>query len=425
MPKIIWHKERIKTAVIILLLISAVALAGRSGYYSAILEKFSSRAPNASISSSATATAAAEGFAVYRPLSMAINFESGTHHGVQYSAAALEGAYARFSGTFGEALGSAREKMQVSEMQWRAALNEFGVYFLFPCEIPVSLLASFLGTDAGAEIKDVSASQFVISCGSEDVRILFQSGDGDFYTCKTDVSLSAILANIELYEENGAVFSYEMPEYSNSYAYTLIPEALGNVQKLAAQPAFSEDFDYSSIFSGFGINTKVMTSYTEADGVQVFIEGDKNLRILPDGTVFFTSSPTNASSSQNSMEDALSIALRLAGGTIGANSGAASPMLSGISYDEAKGQWTVTFHYVAEGILVSLYGQPEAAKIVISASEILRAELNFLSFSLGEPERSILPVSSAVAIAASKKGYLRLVYAEDAAGAFSCGWVVN
>jgi len=433
MPKIkfILHREQIKTLVIILLLISAVALAGQSGYYSAISEKLSS-AQTASASAAVSASAAEEGFAAYNPLSMSINVEAGAHHGVQYSAAALESAYARFSVALGEALGSAHEVVTVDERQWQNALNGPGVYFSFPCEIPVAILASFLGAEAGEEIENISASRFVISCGSDEVRLLFWGEDGAFYMCKTDVSLSAILSNIALYEENGATFAYKLPEAEGLAPYTLIPEALGAVQKLVAQPSFSEDFDYSGIFAAFGINTKVMTGYTEADGAQVFVEGDKNLRILPDGTVVFGSAaPVGAATAQDDVANAVSLALSLAGSTIGVSSGAAAAMLSDISYDKASGRCTVTFQYVAEGISVSLYGPSAAAEIVIGGGEVLSAELRALRFSLGEEERSLLPVSSAVAImsaaasAASKNGSLCLVYAQDAAGAIACVWMVD
>src|SRR5699024_4367223 len=92
-------------------------------------------------------TAAAE------PLSMMLTPEAGAHCGVMYSQEELYSAYDRFSATLAEALGSSGEPEQISEEEWRAALNETGVFFDFYCDFQLSSLGICLGT----EIKGLAA----------------------------------------------------------------------------------------------------------------------------------------------------------------------------------------------------------------------------------------------------------------------------
>ena len=119
--------EGVKTAVIVLLLISLVFLAWKSGLFSGGIWRrgASSASPqygeSRDVSDGGDISAEAA-----RPMAIVITSPDGGHFAEKYDRAALDRLYERTGRLFAEAIGSAGEPDVIASDGWRAALRSPG-----------------------------------------------------------------------------------------------------------------------------------------------------------------------------------------------------------------------------------------------------------------------------------------------------------
>lgn len=425
MPKFKKRKELVKTIAICLLVLSAVLLAGKSGYYNAISDKLQSGSK--SLSANGLPAENIESFTGLFPFSVAVRPENGEMLCCRYDQEAMSLTYARVSVLLAEAMDSITTTIEeTNETAWRSATRAQSAYFCFYSEIPMSLLATNLGvSDAGLE--DISAIEILLSNEYGTLNLYFRDGADAYYGCTTDMGSAALSSLIQQFEGTPASFAYEDEAHKKLAPYTIISQRDYEISYLSASPQISDENGNKTIFAAFGISSKVMKSYLENNGT-VFVEGSKTLRIKPDGTIAYSVSPSSEESRTSESMDiasAVNLAVGLTSKVLVPDIGDASLVLSSVYYDEDTSSYTIIMDYSANGILVLLKSADSAAEIVVQGGKIVKANFKALSFALGGADSSVLATSQAVAIADEKGGYLRLSYIEDAGGAFSCEWVVD
>jgi len=425
MSKLLKHKEMIKTILIAVLVLSAVLLAGKAGYYSAISDKL--RMGAGASDEGSLAADNIESFTGLRPFAVAVKPEDGGMLCVRYSYEEMTLTYSRLSVLLAEAIDSITTITKTDEPGWRNAIKNQSAYFCFYFRIPMSLLALNLGV-SDAELEGISATEILLSNEYGTTTLYFRDGADTYYACETDMGSSALSSAIEQFEGASASFAYEDEAHQKLAPYTIISQSDYEISYLTATSAFSDSFDCEPIFSSCGINSKVMKSYPENSGT-VFVENNKTLRMNRDGSASFsiTSNAGEESGKAGAIDivSAVNLAVGLTSKVIAPNTGDASLVLSGVSFDEETSSYTITMEYTVNGILVSLKSGESAVTIVVQNGRIEKASFRALSFAVGRADTSVLASAQAVAIADARGGYLRLSYAEDATGAFACKWVVD
>ena len=126
--------ERGKSVLIVLLVISALLLAARSGIFDMFLSDGNSLESvidrlrggrGLPLEDDAAETGAGE---AARPLFAAVTGSDGkSRYGVKYNAAAMDVFYEDAGTILGEALGSALEPVHVDELEWRSARSGAGL----------------------------------------------------------------------------------------------------------------------------------------------------------------------------------------------------------------------------------------------------------------------------------------------------------
>ena len=270
-------------------------------------------------------TAAAE------PLSMMLTPEAGAHCGVMYSQEELYSAYDRFSATLAEALGSSGEPEQISEEEWRAALNETGVFFDFYCDFQLSSLAIWLGTEINGSAAGHTARRICISLDNGLVWLSYvrSRDEGGFYRCSTSVQAGEFAARVGESIPNGAEFVFELsPTYDALDPYTVLMQGSIVLGSISGENSL-RSADSEALYTAFGLSSYLASTYPESDGTLVSVEGEATLRLGADGELKYSFKPIEDESAPKlSPTDAIELARRLVENTAGRYCGEASLRLS-------------------------------------------------------------------------------------------------
>lgn len=355
-------------------------------------------------------TAAAE------PLSMMLTPEAGAHCGVMYSGQELYSAYDRYSATLAEALGSSGEPQEISEDEWRSALNETGVFFDFYCDFQLSSLAIWLGTDISGSAAGHTARRICIYLDEGRVWLSYiRSRDrGGFYRCSTSVSASEFAARVDECLPNGAEYVFELsPSYDALDPYTVLAQDTISLNEISGENSLRYARD-EELFTAFGLNSYLASTYPESDGTQVSVEGEATLRLGSDGELKYSLKLLENGGVSLSPSDAIELTRRLIEDTAGRYSGEAVLSLSYVYCDGEKGEYTICYDYVYDGVPVYISGREHAAEIVVTGDRVTYASILFRSYEPTGGTETPLPAHLAAALLqAEGGGELRLCYSDD------------
>lgn len=432
-------RERLKTALIIVLAAGVVLLGSMTGLYSQLLSaspaisavadsvRFWSRRGTSGEESGSEQKRASWDIAT---VSIAVVSENGARCAAKYDIDKTQEMYNRFSAYLGEALGSAGEPQSVDESVWRAALNSPGVYFDFMCSAPLSVVTDRLGTNAAQSVADYCARRLCLYRNADDGLLLgFMADDGGFYSCMTGLNYSQLSEKISAYAGNGAKFGFELiDELPGIEHYALILDTVPAVYDVSCSAPDMSTADEKSLLSVFAMNSYVASSYTEADGTRVFVEGGGILRADTAGRVVYRltgdSGMTVGDGGTFTEVEAVNAALSLVNSSVGQFSGDGELFLSELTFDRLSGRCTVSFDYSVDGIPVDLGGE-HAAQVQMASGAITAVRLNYRSFAVGNELQHPLPERLAAAIVgASGGGETVLTYIEGAQNV-SLEWKIN
>ena len=365
------------------------------------------------------------------PVFLLITTEDGSHYAVKYDCQIKDKIISQFSGYLGEALGSSSHLQEVSVEQWQTVLSGSGVFFDYLYPQRLSAIASWLGTDITNEASSKTARRLFLGNYNGNLILYFISeGDGKIYSCDTSFSFSSLSPKIAEYPLGTANFAFELgEEYANLDTYFIFSRESKTLQAVTvSSPVREGSFDSSSLLNYFGMNSHVVSQYTETDGSEVFVDGDKTLRVEASGEVSFSASGNNgvllnSNSAELTIADCISSCYEIAKNSIGLSSGDGVVGLVNVD-GTSSSSCTISFGYFADGMPFTLPNGRYAASFEISGGTIVKAELYCRKYTLSGGSSLALPEKQVAAIAEIEGGEPVLTY-EDKNDSVGCTWIIN
>lgn len=314
-------KERIKSIVLILLVITNLILADKilvnkklwlSGY------NFFANIRN---NSKKSGTQVAEGLAI--PEKIIVNT------GYQSSRLIYTRSSDNFSDIFSsvrDALGNALTSKSVTTVtrdDWYAVLSAQSVYLYYPCSFSSKIYAELFGINSC----EINLSSFSDIAVSDNGNVYFNDATGFYRVNTTSSEISDIIrqaANKQTDEDAVINYSFDLnfdkdlgDQKTVLSPMILIYSAPFRAHRLtSANPILNggevNSRNIENLLAAFSIAPNSVRRYTEADGSLVFVENNGILKISPDGILTFTASGTGLRFSKSSVNDAYSVASQLA-----------------------------------------------------------------------------------------------------------------
>lgn len=418
------RRNFLQNVVITLLSLTAVALFTQTQLYS--LELFLGYDETAGGSSQSVSAVSPTAFSA--PVRTAVTGDYG-----RYGSAALTTGGDGFAEPLGrlllEALGSARDYTDCGPEDFLRALEGPSVYYDFLEPLPLSVLAGLVG--GGDEIslrEDLSARRLLIAPqGSGAVLCLWGAGDA-CCQASTAVSADSLRQVIGRYELGGA--SFAMDGAPNSPERRLAPCSLLPAES-PELPAFTvgdplTDTDW--LLSALGFNPRSRTRHTESNGTELIMDGDRTIRIRPDGGILYQSGQNPSLRVGTAGED---LTLReaalgtgaLLGGLISPVSGEVQLWLQSVR--RSGDAILLRFGYQAGGAPVRFQDGGFAAEVTLTNGAVTSLSLRLRQYTLSETPSLLLPLPQALAIAAANPGKeLSVGYVERSGECRAC-WLCD
>ena len=340
------------------------------------------------------------------PCNLVATSEQGRYGRMLVSAAESDRLHA--SSLMLEALGSAGNGSAVTEDQFRAALEETGLFldYLFP--IPASVLAGWFGADyaAGGSIR------YVLIAGGEDTaRLYLWDGAGAIISSSTAVESAALEEFVLSFSADlgDVAFAFEDPEtYGHLAPYTVLSSEAGETKALSSSlPALAADVD--TLLDMLDFNPHTIARYNLANGIEV-VEYPRTLRVYSDGVVQYSGDKDTASAlyvipageDGPTQAEAVLAARRLAEILL------PEAILQGADFyftgiQSAGEGYSITFDYLVDGIPVYLPGGP-ALEVQTSGAAITSFRIQYRQYAAQEETYHLLPLAQTVNIAAGTQG---------------------
>lgn len=395
--------EGVKTALIVLLVITALILA----YFSNLFLAPERPAPRAERQESGLRSGPGD---AARPMCIAVTLPDGSRLAEQYDGAALGAAFEKTVNLLSEALGSAGAPAETDEARWREALASPGLYYEYFAPVPMAVLCSWLGTEAGSTaFADVSA--LCLTGG----RLCFRDGAGTCYACDTAVPEGATASLSDLCT-HPAVFAFEDPVLEGFGCGSQLIFAGEELHSpvTAETPLTGQEARYA-LLEALDAAMFEKSGYMEGDGTYVYVATDFTLRMGPDGTVIYRRSG-ELDRRPASLTDDICRAELMCARLLSPFAGDADVCYTGVETED--GATRVFFDYNIAGGLISLSGG-SAAEIRLEGGTITEMRLRLLRFALTGEGETLLPERQAAAAAA---GPFRLVYV-PAGGLYAPRWM--
>lgn len=423
------HKRRdfFQNIAIVLLTLSAVALFtqtqlynlrdGNGRYLEDLLSSSKSILPGGS------ATPELRGFSA--PVRVAVTGTYGRYGNISLTTA--DEAFSPLRTLLGEVLGSARAFVSCSESTFRAALSENSVYYDFLDPLPLSFLAGLAGeTAANAEL---SARRLVVF--SQEGGVFLCLWDGQSYLrSDTAVTTADLESAVNNYELTSASFAFDNVALDSGFAsvapYSLFPAELPALPVLTS--AYSLP-DTASLLAALGLNPYTNNRYLESSGTEVIKEGDRSLRIYPDGTVMYQGGSDSTLKIKVSGEtlapnEAAAWGVSFINGLLSSSGGDAAPYLQCI---QQTGNTTLLqFGYHLDGVPIRFSDGSCGAEIVFSGNAVSTLQIRFRQYVRSGETSLLLPLRQALAIASSHSGAeLSIGYADRGGSTISAAWLAD
>ncbi len=409
-------KEPLKTALLVLLALSAAFLAWRGKLFGGL---FPAPAPEAAppreeeiLSCSPAAL----------PSALVLTGASGLRCGVKYDEGEASRIFDLCSPILAEALGSAEKPSPIPEKEFRACLEDPGLYMDFGFSLPVSVLAAWVGVDI-LWSEDASGSAFLLgSDPSGSIRLCFADGEDGYYSSGTAASRLSLESLLEDTLPNGAAFAFSLPELRDCAPYSLVLEELPELRSVTG--AGDLEGPASALAERFGINLSGQSRYTESDGTLVYPGESGVLRLEAGGSIRFSAAEGALQTGTDTVSERIEAVRRLLETVHETYAAEEKLVLIGLSAEEDG--LSLTFGYEVEGIPVLLPGGP-AAWAEWGPEGLRELTLFPRRYRRGEPVRGLLPEKQAAAAAGSlyPGSGVRLILADSGAGRPELNWAVT
>ena len=274
--------EHVKSLLILLLTVSAVFLAWKTGLFQRMLPEQLPILPPEPTPGTSTYIAAAN------PLSAAVTSAAGMVHGIGCDDEKMEELLQSFRPVLGEAMGSASEPVRVAEEEWRLALEGPGLFLDYGEPVSLNVLARWFGTSAAFAPEERTNRLLFSLTEDEAVKLYYLDEQGAACSCDTLALGSALFAEINAYLPNGAEFAMEVKSLSSCDPYALIQRELPELHAIYAVDA-GENAALQKAAEVCGVNLSAGSSFQEQDGT-VYLGDVGRLRLESDGCLRYIAS---------------------------------------------------------------------------------------------------------------------------------------
>ena len=382
--------EPVKTALIVFLSLSALVLMYFTGLFDFLLPERGSGTFILPETPSLSLTAAS------LPTEAAVTGQSGLCYGLKYDSAALRELYDSMSAYLGEAIGSAEKPQRISEKRWLKLLDSAGLYLDYDCDLPLSLLAAWLGVEAPVSPYFHTLVLSEGEAGTVCFNYLDEKGQG--WSCRTAGLWKSLAGQLDAYLPNGASFAQHWTALKSCEPAMLVLESLPELY--AVSVSGGQEAAAAVLAEKTGIHLNSVSRYSEPDGTVVYPGENGVLRLRADGSLSFSASEDFALAEEESLPNIAELSRELLEELHLAFAGDELLRCDGCRVDGC-GSGEVTFSYVCEGLPVLL---PAGSAARLHWTEGRLTELTFLPrccrLSTGRVE--LLPEKQAAAAAGSR-----------------------
>lgn len=327
-----------------------------------------------------------------------------------------------------EALGSAEIPTACSEEDFRAALGssaDYGnsLYFDFGEALPLSILSGLVG--AAWTGGSVSARQILLQVEDGVVCLYLWDGKRQCSVSATALPAAALTSAVNSYQLGSAFFAFDQQEtYDYLSPYSLLTSQFSPLRSLSVSSAIP---DPSALMTALSFNPHTNSRYTESSGAEVVVEGDRTLRIRPDGSIAYQGGseslhiaaageiPTETEAVVGAYQ--LLTALR-AGMQDGARLYLQSIQTSGAST-------VLRFSYQLDGLPIRFLDGSSAAEVVLNGTAVARLTLQMRHYTAEDAAAPLLPLAQALAIAQAYPGSELGIYYVESGSAATVQWLAE
>ncbi len=349
-------------------------------------------------------------------------------YGGRYGSVTLTTAGGDFEpvgGLLREALRSVQSFTLCENKAFLEALNGTSVYCDFLEPLPLPVLAGLVGTSLDS---DLSVRRLVVSARETDEAMLYLWCEGDVCRQGTSaVSAEELVSVVSGYELNGAYFALDggEPDSAGADPCSLFPLELPELPVLSSASALP---DSSALLSALGFYPRTNSRYTESGGVEVITDGDRTLRLNPDGSIRYRSGGdpalTIASAGEEpTVTEAVMGANALLNTLLAGQTSEAGLYLTGVRQTERAA--ILTFGWQSGGVPIRFDHGGSAAEVTLSGGVVTGLMLRFRQYADTGETSLLLPLRQALAIAVRQVGAeLSIGYVDDGAAA-SARWLAD
>lgn len=305
-----------------------------------------------------------------------------------------------------EALGSAGAMRGCGVEEFRSALRagaDYGgsVYFDFDNALPLSVLAGLVG--AGWNGEDLSARRVLIQAREGAVRLFAWDGESVCFTCPTALPAQSVGELVAEYPLGSAWFAFDQPESDGNVSpFSLFSDQFAPPVNLSVSGVIA---DSDAVLEALSFNPHTNSRYPEPSGAEVVVEGDRNLRVYPDGEIAYQGGGGTlriASAGEVPTEtEAVVGVFQLLSGLLPAQSGA---NLFLQEFRSGESSVTLRFGYQYGGLPIRFADGGSAAEVTLEGSAVVRLTLRMRQYAPGESEGPLLPLAQALSIARAWPG---------------------
>lgn len=329
-----------------------------------------------------------------------------------------------------EALGSAKTYTTCTQADFLQALNTTSIYYDFLSPLPLSILGDLTGTTVDSTLQ---AQRLILSAQSnQTVRLFLWEPEGNtFQYCGTAISRGDLETVAGKFELGNAVFAFELAEENGSYT-TIDPCSLFLPDSLPQLPVLQidrEPTETDAVLAALHFNPRTNYRYPESDGTEVVVEGERSLRIHPDGMVSYRSGGESTLSIETAIPDAPTLSEAVAGTSVILQKLLNAPgdaQLYLKTVHQSDNSTVLLFGYHINGIPVRFANGSNAAEVTLTGSTVSSLSLNFRHCTVTGETSLLLPLQQALAIASKGPGAeLSIGYADTGSDKLSACWLAD
>lgn len=411
-------RDTAQNIIITLLALSAVLLFSQTQFFH--LSSAGGRGYFDAVPSGTGSSVSAEGDdALSMPLRLAISDEFS--HSGSVALTTDDEAFLSLKSLLQEALGSSHTPVPSSRETFMTALQYPSIFCDFLHALPLSYLAEHFGTSAAFE----SSVRYLLISQQQNMIFLFLwDGTNPVLRCATALQSGSLPFASEQYSFGSIFFSSELEYAQHLSPCDFFPETLPALDALTSTtPVQNTD----ALLSAFQFNPHTNSRYTESGGTEVIMDGDRSLRIQPNGTVTYhggNQSPVRiaAGSASPTIQDAATSACALLYQI--------SPMGDGRLYvDSAEQHGTaiqLTFGCEIQGVPICLSEFSHTAVIQLNGNTVTDLTFSPRQYMQTESAAHLLPLQQAIAVASAKgSSSLYIGYADRGNEQVSPTWLAD